>query len=69
MPAIFMLMHQNKWALVLLPAPTAPDFEGPLLQEQFSPVSGVRLAYSPKGQSTYQTAVGFRPTIVSTVKF
>ncbi len=54
---------QNKWALVLLPAPTAPDRGGPLLQEQFSPVSGVRLADVPEGPPSCLTAFGFPPGV------
>jgi hypothetical protein len=54
---------QNKWALTLLSAPTAPDFGSPLPQGQFFPSSGVRLADGPEGSPVCLTAFGVPPGV------
>ena len=54
---------QNKWALVLLPAPTAPDLWKSFARRQFFPVSGVRITIRPEGLLGHQTAVGLSPGV------
>lgn len=54
---------QNKWALVLLPAPTTPDLWKSLARRQFFPVSGVRITNRPERLLGHQTAVGLSPGV------
>lgn len=55
--------RKNKWALVLLPAPTAPDFGSPWPQGPFFPLSGVGLAGGPEGSPVCLTAFGILPGV------
>jgi hypothetical protein len=62
MPLISLITN-DKWALVLLPAPTTPDLWKSLARGQFFPVSGVRITKYPEGRLGHQTAVGLSPGV------